>query len=344
MKLLRFFRFIFISAILANLLVAVLYFDDLNLPNQNWRQFTQVLNNYARNLSSYFAHADGWNYLGLLIFISLIFILFVISSSFLKRYFFRSLGDEFKPFSFKFGGILWGGHKLLSVFLAILFLIGLINTAVFVFSFPQIISDIDHVQQPQTALLLGTSKRLATGDKNRYYVQRIEAMVKLYRSGKINRIIISGDNGSHNYNEPANMKVDLIRQGVDQEIIDLDFAGFRTLDSMVRLKWHFNINSVVIVSQRFHLERALFLAWFYDIEALGYVAGGNMSLAMIKRELMAKPKAMMDVFLFNMQPKFGRTPVRAHYDYTSRKGGVLLVCVSILLLVSASLLVYSLKQ
>ncbi|MGI9543848.1 MAG: SanA/YdcF family protein, partial [Cyclobacteriaceae bacterium] len=292
MKLLRFFRFVLITAIVATLVIEVIYFDVFGQPFQSWNQFGKVLKSHVQELTTYFIYADAWNYIALLIFISLLFILFVISSAFLKRYLFRSQSNKFKPLSFSAGGILWGSHKFLSVGLALIFLVGLINTAVFVFSYSRIVTDIDDINAPQTALLLGTSKTLSlTGEPNQYYRQRIQAMVDLYQSGKVNRIIISGDNGRDDYNEPANMKVDLIRHGIDGKIIELDFAGFRTLDSMVRLRWHFDVSEVILVSQRFHLERAIFLAWFYDVEAIGFRADGNMSPAMVKRELLAKPKA-----------------------------------------------------
>jgi len=345
MKLIRFFRFVLTTAIIATLLVEVIYFDVFGQPFQSWKQFGGVLKDHAQQLFTYFNYADGWNYIGLLIFISFLFILFVVTSAFLKRYLFKALSTKFKPFSFSFGGLLWGSHKFLSVCLAMIFLIGFINAGVFVFSYPRIVSDIEAINKPQTALLLGTSKTLErTGEPNQYYKQRIAAMVHLYNSGKVNRIIISGDNGRDDYNEPANMMVDLVRHGVNEGIIELDFAGFRTLDSMVRLRWHFDVNRVILVSQRFHLERAIFLAWFYNVEAIGYRADGNMSPAMLKREMLAKPKALMDVFLFNMQPKFGRTPIREQYDYKSHKGGIILVGVCLLLLASAGLLGYSLKH
>lgn len=345
MKLLRFFRFVLTTAIVATLLIEVVYFDVFGQPIKSWRQFGEFLKDQGEKLSTYFSYADAWNYIGLLIFISFLFILFVVSSAFLKRYLYRSRSAKFKPFSFSFGGILWGSHKFLSVGLALIFLIGLINIAVFMFSYSSIVTDADEINKPQTALLLGTSKTLKrTGEPNQYYKQRIKAMADLYHSGKVNRIIISGDNGREDYNEPANMMVDLVRHGVDESIIELDFAGFRTLDSMVRLRWHFDVQKVILVSQRFHLERAIFLAWFYDVEAIGYRADGNMSSEMVKRELLAKPKALMDVFLFNMQPKFGRTPIRASYNYTSGEGGIILAGVCLLLLASSGLLGYSLKH
>jgi SanA protein len=100
----------------------------------------------------------------------------------------------------------------------------------------RIFSSTKDIPKNHVALLLGTNKYVANGNINLYYKYRIDAAVELYKSGKINYIIVSGDNSRKKYNEPAQMRDDLIRKGVPESRIFLDYAGFRTLDSIVRSK------------------------------------------------------------------------------------------------------------
>lgn len=118
---------------------------------------------------------------------------------------------------------------------------------------------ISDVPKMKTALLLGTGKTLSNGQPNAYFYNRIQAAADLYKSGKVKYIIVSGDNSQKNYNEPEDMQMALIEYGVPKDNIFLDFAGFRTLDSVVRAKEIFGQNQLIIVSQKFHNERAVFL-------------------------------------------------------------------------------------
>ena len=120
--------------------------------------------------------------------------------------------------------------------------------------------DIEKLPNQKVGLLLGTSKTLPNGYKNYYFYYRIDAAEKLYKSGKIEYIIVSGDNSRKDYNEPEDMKNELINRGVPADKIYEDFAGFRTLDSVVRAKEIFGQNSYIIISQKFHNERAVYLA------------------------------------------------------------------------------------
>ncbi|QDP85035.1 hypothetical protein FNJ88_05475 [Chryseobacterium sp. SNU WT5] len=168
-------------------------------------------------------------------------------------------------------------------------------------------SDLSTLPQEKTGLLLGTSKTLRNGRPNAYFFNRIKAASQLYQSGKIQNIIVSGDNSTKNYNEPEDMKNELIKAGVPEEKIFEDFAGFRTLDSVVRAKEIFGQPSFIIISQRFHNERAVFLAHKYGIKAYGYNAKDVNIYAGIKttmREKLARAKVFID-FLFEVEPKFG---------------------------------------
>lgn len=168
-------------------------------------------------------------------------------------------------------------------------------------------SDFKKLPEEKTGLLLGTSKTLSNGNPNLYFSYRIEAATELYLSGKIKNIIVSGDNSQKDYNEPEDMKLELIKAGVPENKIFEDFAGFRTLDSVVRAKEIFGQKSFIIISQKFHNERAVFLARKTGIEAYGYNAQDVNKYAGFKtnlREYFARVKVFWD-FIFGVDPKFG---------------------------------------
>ena len=135
---------------------------------------------------------------------------------------------------------------------------------------------------------------------------RIDAAVKLFRQGKIKYLIVSGDNGRKEYNEPETMRADLISAGVDSSKIFLDYAGFRTFDSVVRLKEIFGQDAVTIISQPFHNERAIYIATGEKINAIGFNAKDVNSRVGMKtqiREKLARVKVIID-FWFGKKPKF----------------------------------------
>ena len=158
----------------------------------------------------------------------------------------------------------------------------------------------------KVALLLGTSRVNANGKLNPFYVNRINAAVELLKSRKVKYIIVSGDNSRTNYNEPEDMRRDLITAGVDSTVIFPDYAGFRTFDSIKRLKEIFNQDTVTIISQKFHNERALYIASKLGISAIGYNAKDVSSAAGFKtsvREKFARAKVFLD-FWFGKEPRF----------------------------------------
>lgn len=172
---------------------------------------------------------------------------------------------------------------------------------------PFVSYNITDVPKAKTALLLGTGKTLSDGTPNAYFYNRIQAAADLFKSGKIQYIIVSGDNSTKDYNEPEDMQQALMESGVPQDKIILDHAGFRTLDSVVRAKDIFSQTKLVIISQKFHNERAVFLARKNGMEAFGYNAADVNKYAGLKtnlREYFAKAKAYWDL-LFGVEPKFG---------------------------------------
>ena len=135
----------------------------------------------------------------------------------------------------------------------------------------------------------------------------MDAAKQLYKEGKINILLLSGDNAHRSYNEPWTMKRDLLKFGIPEQDIVLDYAGFRTLDSVVRAKSVFDANHFIIITQRFHCERALFIAGQNQIDAICLAVPEPKGLAGLKirtREVLARIKALIDVYVLDMQPKF----------------------------------------
>lgn len=170
----------------------------------------------------------------------------------------------------------------------------------------QTYNSINHIPKNKVGLVLGTSKTTSNGNINLYYTYRLKAAIELFRSGKIEFILISGDNSRKDYNEPIDFKNDLIKNGIPENKIYLDYAGFRTLDSIVRAKEIFGLNAFTIISQKFHNERALYLSRHYNINAIAFNAKdvqGRYGLKTKLRESVARTKASLDM-MFNVQPKF----------------------------------------
>jgi SanA protein len=159
----------------------------------------------------------------------------------------------------------------------------------------------------KAGLLLGTSKYVSNGKPNPYFINRIDAAVKLYKSGKIRYIIVSGDNSTLNYNEPMRMKKELIKRGIPSEVIFLDYAGFRTLDSVIRAREIFGQIAYIIISQEFHNKRAIFIARRNGIYAYGFNADDvklYQGFFTRLREILARVKVFIDIYISHEQPKY----------------------------------------
>jgi SanA protein len=166
--------------------------------------------------------------------------------------------------------------------------------------------NVQNIPKNRVGLILGTAKKLTTGKANPYYTNRINATVALYDAKKIEFVLVSGDNGSIYYNEPTAIKKDLVKAGIPQEKIFLDYAGFRTLDSMVRAKHIFNLDSVTVISQKFHNDRAIYIAQKKGLTAIGFNATdilGTNGFKVQLREYFARVKVFIDIAT-NKQPKF----------------------------------------
>ena len=204
---------------------------------------------------------------------------------------------------------MWKKGVLFALFATIILVIVTVyicNRAIENASKGKLYDDVNKVPYHRVALLLGTSKYLSRHTLNYYYLYRIEAAVNLIKAGKVKYIIISGDNGTVSYNEPYRMRTDLMRAGIDSSIIYMDFAGFRTFDSMVRLKEIFGQDSATVISQEFHNKRALYIAEQEGIHAIGFNAKDVPSALGFKvqtREKFARVKVFLD-YLFSNKPKF----------------------------------------
>ncbi len=199
-------------------------------------------------------------------------------------------------------------HTLFYFFIIVIVSIILIDVYISQSTKHLIYNNIQKIPKRSVALVLGTAKYIKKGKINYFYKYRIDAAVALFKAKKIKAILVSGDNATPYYNEPQKMRIDLIKAGVPKNKIYLDFAGFRTLDSIKRAKAIFGLKRFVIISQRFHLERALFIAKKSGIDAIGFEAKSNPStiatLKMQLRELLARVKAFLDIYILHTTPKF----------------------------------------
>lgn len=170
----------------------------------------------------------------------------------------------------------------------------------------QVFTQPQQIEQFDVAVVLGTSKYLGKV-LNEYYTNRINAAIELYQQGKVSHFLLSGDNAHRSYNEPWTMKRDLLSAGIPEDRIFLDYAGFRTLDSVVRAKEIFDTDNFLIISQKFHCERALFIANSHDINAKCFAVAGpsrHSGLQVRVREVFARTKAFLDIYIIHAQPKF----------------------------------------
>ena len=121
-------------------------------------------------------------------------------------------------------------------------------------------------------MVLGTSRYVKSGAENLYFRYRMEAVLFLYKNGKCGKIIVSGDNGRKEYDEPSDMKNYLMENGVKEEDILCDYAGFRTLDSVLRMRNVFQLKKFLIVSQKMHCLRAVYIGKSHNLDVAGFAA------------------------------------------------------------------------
>jgi SanA protein len=162
------------------------------------------------------------------------------------------------------------------------------------------------------ALVLGTSPRVGRW-KNPFFEGRMDTAARLWRDGKVHHLLVSGDNSTRDYDEPTAMRDALLTRGVPASAITLDYAGFRTLDSLVRAREIFGLHDLLIVTDDWHQPRAIFLAAAAGLDALGVSSADlpwHMSGRTRIREWLSRVKAVADVCLLRTRPKYLGAPVK----------------------------------
>lgn len=168
-------------------------------------------------------------------------------------------------------------------------------------------ADTNALTHRQAGLVFGCSPKIGE-DENLFFRYRIEAAARLWQSGKVDCLLVSGDNRSRYYNEPVKMRDALMAHGVPKEKIISDYAGLSTLDSVMRAKEIFGLTDVTFVTQRFHNDRAIYLARANGITAQGFNAkdvSWKLGWKTRVREIPARVKMWLDVNLLNTRPRHG---------------------------------------
>lgn len=193
-----------------------------------------------------------------------------------------------------------------AAFVFLIFLAGLASTAVENACKNSIYKNVGQVPEGAEAVMVLGAKVYAGGRMSDMLKDRADTALEIYQAGKAKKILVSGDHGREEYDEVNAVKNYLLDKGVPAEDIFLDHAGFDTYDSMYRARDVFQIRSLIISTQDFHLPRAVYIAKSLGIEAYGISADkhiyGN-TAAVQAREILARDKAWLDVAL-GSKPKF----------------------------------------
>ncbi|MEO6034170.1 MAG: ElyC/SanA/YdcF family protein [Verrucomicrobiota bacterium] len=172
----------------------------------------------------------------------------------------------------------------------------------------KIFRSLDSIPKRDVGLVLGTGKLTRRGNPNLHFNQRIKAAAALYRSGKVRYLLVSGDNHIAGYDEPSDMREALMATGVPDSAITRDYAGFRTLDSVVRAKVVFGLARCTIISEEFHCRRAIWIAQRHGLDAVAFAApdvdSRRWSWRVKAREHLARAWCAMDLYVLHRGPKF----------------------------------------
>ena len=169
----------------------------------------------------------------------------------------------------------------------------------------KVFSDYKELPINEVGLVLGTSNKLTNGSPNPFFENRIKTAAALYHEKKVSHFILSGDNRTRYYNEPIEMKKALVKLGVPASAITLDYAGLRTLDSIVRSKEIFGQDKITIITQPFHCYRAIFISNYYNMDAVAVVASEPAQedkFNVYFREYFARTKAILDLYILKTAP------------------------------------------
>jgi SanA protein len=200
-------------------------------------------------------------------------------------------------------------HIVLYVTFGSIFLTGLLRVGLLVFSDSRTYL-LEEVPDAPVALVLGAGLN-RDGTAGVVLRDRVETAAHLYFNGKVEKLLMSGDNTTEYYNEPAAMLEHALSLGIPEEDIILDYAGRRTYDSCYRAREIFGLNELIVVTQAFHLPRAVYLCSSFDIQTIGVPADDanyNRSSYVYwwVREIFASIKAYWDVLILHPEPILGK--------------------------------------
>jgi len=165
---------------------------------------------------------------------------------------------------------------------------------------PRLYDNINNLPNKEIGLVLGTRKMLNDGQINVYFSARIETAAKLIKHNKIKKLLLSGARIDDNYDELREMYGDLLKLGILPEQMMVDNNGFHTIDSIINAKNVFKINDFVVISQGFHNQRALFIADYYGLQAIGFNAADPIWSGRLKttfREYFARVRVFIDLLI-----------------------------------------------
>lgn len=174
-------------------------------------------------------------------------------------------------------------------------------------SAPYIQSASSHCQSQRIGVVFGTSSWTRTGVRNPHFNARMDTAARLIHSGQVEHLLVSGDNRTRAYNEPRAMWRDLSERGVSPDQLTMDFAGFSTFDTLARAQEVFQVDKALLVTQRWHLPRAIYIARARGMEVTGCVASGGAVAGEWRlrlRESLARVATLGDLYLWGREPYF----------------------------------------
>ena len=199
-------------------------------------------------------------------------------------------------------------HFIVRLGLLGFFVLAFIRIVVMLVAGPNTFS-VENVPAKRIAIVFGAEVK-KDGTPSVVLQDRVETAVELYKNGKVEKLLMSGDNRFVDYNEPESMRQYAVSLGVPDEDIVLDYAGRRTYDTCYRAKEIFQVDSVILVTQGFHLPRSLFLCNSFGVESVGVGADNYYYLKRLRlvwyiRETLATTQAVWDVYVQHPIPVLG---------------------------------------
>lgn len=185
-----------------------------------------------------------------------------------------------------------------------------------------VFESVESIESNTVGMVLGTSKKVAPNQPNLHFEHRLEAAAKLYHAGKVKHLLVSGDRDSEYYNEPRDMTIKLMELGVPSNAITADNAGYRTLDSVIRARRVFGLRRMTVISDDFHVARALFIAEREGIDAVALRSEPvelKLSFKARTREWLARVKAVLDLYILDTEPSLLGEPVEILVDSSATR-------------------------